>query len=509
MHPHTNTTTSTTLTATSPKNDFDHEKSAAGNGIIEASLMPSLAHLHRNIKEASIIQGGHEMDATSRGNSQASDVTGLSELWRVSDPGAAVAGEVVPNIQIHDAKRDRNSGFGDDTKATDEGRRITSSFENEKNDVAALPINRAETEEDDLARTQRIFKSVKEAIQGVRISLNNDQHQYANMANRIQQKFTMRSGEVLQRWKKVLIFYAPNKNSYSYACAAIRWQLKTELVKAMVVLPGGLVRLPTISMDERWLADMERRIESLVALSSIKRSALLSEYSIGTRKKQSQRDDLKSLPENWQDNIVAAAAGKKYQDAIALLALTGCRPQELVNKIEIDMSVNPCGIKINGAKVVEGRSGQAWRILKFSWDALPAHFGESASDGHQSHIVDIQSTDALRQALYAISDELWPGGIRVSPYHFRHAFAENLRENGWPAHEMAEAMGELSAETVSQYGRRIWPKRGRKASAALLERGSVQVPNPVKKLIDFGSKKKKNGQSVNKKEAVRRLKPGE
>lgn len=507
MHSNTNTTTSTTLTATSPKNDFDHEKSAAGNGIIEASLMRSSAHFHSNIKEASIIQGGHEMDATRRGNSQAGDVTGLSELLRVSDPGAAVAGEVVPNPQIHDAGRDRNNGFGDDTKATDEGRRFTSGFANEKKDVAALPISSVETE-DDLARTQRIFKSVKDAIQGVRISLNSDQHQYADMANRIQQKFTQRSGDVLQRWKKVLIFYAANKNSYSYACAAIRWQLKTELVNAMVVLPDGLDRLPTQSMDERWLTEMERRIESLNALSSIKRSALVSEYGIGTRKKQSQRDDLKSLPEKWQDKIVAAAAGKKYQDAIALLALTGCRPQELVNKIEIDMSVNPCEIKIHGAKVVEGRSGQAWRILKFSWDALPAHFVESACDGHQSHIVDIQSTDALRQALYAISDELWPGGIRVSPYHFRHAFAENLRENGWPAHEMAEAMGELSAETVSHYGRRIRPKRGRKAPATFLERGNVLVPNPVKHLTIFGSKKMKNGQSIDKKEAARRLKPG-
>lgn len=488
MHPNTNTTTSTSLTTPSPKNDSDHEKSAAGNWIIEAPLTPSLAHLHHYIKEASIIQGGHEMNANRRGNSQAGGVTGLGEQMRGSDPGAAVAGEVVPSHQIHDAERDRNIGFGDDMKATDEDSRIPSGFENEKKEAA-----------NPLARTQRIFLSVNEAIKGARISLINDQHQYADIANRIQRKFSACSGDLLQRWSKVLVFYAANKNSYSYACAAIRWRLKTELVSAMRVLQGGLDRLPITSMDENWLADMQHRLESLTALASIKRSALVIEYGIGTRKKQSQRDDLKLLPEGWQAKIVEAAVGKKYQDAIALISLTGCRPQELVNKIEIDMSANPCEIKIWGAKVVEGRSGQAWRILKFSWDALPTHFGESATDGHESHVVEIQSTNALRQALYAISDELWPGGIRVSPYHFRHAFAENLRENGWPAHEMAEAMGELSAETVSHYGRRIRPKRGRKAPAALLERGNVQVPNRVKPLINFGSKKMKNGQSVGRK----------
>lgn len=490
MHTNTNITTSTTLATPSPKNDYDHEKGATGNWIIEASLMHALAHHKNHINEASIIHGGYEIDATKRGNSQAVGVTGLSEQVRVSDPGAAGAGDVVPNHQIYDAVRDRNIGFGDDMKATDEHSRIPSGFENEKKEAA-----------DPLARTQRIFKSVNEAIQGVRISLTNDQHQYVDIANRIQQQFSITTGDLLQRWSKVLVFYAANKNSYSYACAAIRWRLKTQLVTAMRVLPGGLDRLPSASMDENWLVDIQSHIESLTALASIKRSALVIEYGIGTRKKQSQRDDLKLLPEGWQAKIVEAAVGKKYQDAIALLALTGCRPQELVNKIEINMSVNPCEIKICGAKVVEGRSGQAWRILKFSWDALPAHFGESATDGHESHIVEIQSTNALRQALYAISDELWPGGIRVSPYHFRHAFAENLRESGWPAHEMAEAMGELSAETVSHYGRRIRPKRGRKPSVALLERGSVQVPNPVKKLVDFGSKKKKNGQSVDRKKA--------
>ena len=99
----------------------------------------------------------------------------------------------------------------------------------------------------------------------------------------------------------------------------------------------------------------------------------------------------------------------------------------------------------------------------------------------------MDSTDALRQAVYSYSRELWPGSIPISPYHFRHNMAETLRENGWPAHEIAAVLGERSAATVSHYGRKIRPNRAgrREVPEVVISRGGVRTAIKVPPLPFF------------------------
>lgn len=98
--------------------------------------------------------------------------------------------------------------------------------------------------------------------------------------------------------------------------------------------------------------------------------------------------------------------------------------------------------------------------------------------------VTIPSTDALRQALYDMSAELWPSGIRIAPYHFRHSRAETLRASGWAAHEIAAVLGERSARTVAHYGRKTRPG-SRTPPRVPIKRDGVRVPIAISPLPAF------------------------
>jgi integrase len=107
----------------------------------------------------------------------------------------------------------------------------------------------------------------------------------------------------------------------------------------------------------------------------------------------------------------------------------------------------------------------------------------------------IFSTAGLRKAVAAVGRRLWPKGKRVCPYHFRHQLAEDMRESGRTADEIAAALGQRVGETASHYGRRSRKGQGGVAREPDVIRGAVRTAKPVRSAAPFdpASVTKKSG----------------
>ena len=80
----------------------------------------------------------------------------------------------------------------------------------------------------------------------------------------------------------------------------------------------------------------------------------------GREDRHSKRQDMRGLPEEWRERIIARMP--KYHDQALVAAVTGCRPAELVSGVEmsIDQNTGELVAVIKGAKSTE-KTGQEWR----------------------------------------------------------------------------------------------------------------------------------------------------
>lgn len=337
-----------------------------------------------------------------------------------------------------------------------------------------------------LTKTKLVVVAMTNAIAGTRVPLDARDHQYAKKAALLQVNFDCTCGNDEDRWTEVLGPYAPSANSFYLMRPAICWQKKREISETLKQL-SALQGSSEMKVLKELMTQLAHQRKTLDLLENLKRADVLQATGSKTRRPQSLRDDLGDLPAGWQAKIVERAqASDKYADAVAILALTGCRPDELLQGVSVRLNTERAVIRILGAKLGD-HAGQAWREIEIPIAKLPPHLLLCRREEYDVAQVKVESTDALRQAVYSYSRELWPGGIPISPYHFRHHMAETLRENGWPAHEIAGVLGERSAATVSHYGRKIRPKRSgrREVPEVLIVRGTVRTAITVPPLPVF------------------------
>jgi integrase len=338
-----------------------------------------------------------------------------------------------------------------------------------------------------MAKTKAFVAAMTDSMAATRVPLDADDHQYVKKASLLQADFDCTYGhDEEQRWSQVMGPYAPSANSFYIMRPAICWQKRRELAETL-----RQITALDISSEMGVLNDLMKQLaqqkKTLNLLEQLKRSDVLKTTGGKTRRPKSLRNDLSALPAGWQMKILERAqASEIYADAVAILALTGCRPEELAQGVKVRLDAEPAVIHIKGAKLGD-HAGQPWRKIDIPTAKLPAHMLLCLREERDFVEVKVDSTDALRQALYSYSRELWPGSIPISPYHFRHSMAETLRENGWPAHEIAAVLGERSAATVSHYGRKIRPKRAgrREVPEVVISRGGVRTAIKVPPLPVF------------------------
>lgn len=205
---------------------------------------------------------------------------------------------------------------------------------------------------------------------------------------------------------------------------------------------------------------------------------------------KAKKSALRLLPADWRESIWAAASTPEWRQsrpqlmpALAVLWLTGCRPAELEQGIELVTGRDRLVLKIKGAKCIDagGRErGQPTRHIGFQIDAdsnpalrfLHALASRDATNGVGECTIT-HNKDYLYNSVVALGRTAFPKlRTRISPYCFRHQVASDLKaatsDREITLEQAAKVMGHLSDYSIGAYGHAVHGRRGRG--------GRVKVP---------------------------------
>ena len=312
-------------------------------------------------------------------------------------------------------------------------------------------------------------------------SLNEAGHQYAGKVALMLTHLARLDGTETERWQQVFEPYAPASRSFYLMRAAAAWHYRRK-ISALVRSVDGLVT--TYAPDEAVIAEVHTTLVSLEVIQGINRALLLQASNRKARASRSKKEDLDQLAHDWKALIaLRAQRSSTYADAVAVLSLTGCRPEELVSGVKVWLDGRRIILRINGAKLSEF-AGQPWREIEVMSKNVPDSLLDPLLDGRDETYVSIRSTAALREALKEMSRDLWPMRPHIVPYHFRHSVAEDLRDSGWAEHEVAAVLGERSAATARHYGRKR-KRRGTSPPRTLVLRDGVRTAIAIDPLPRF------------------------
>lgn len=214
-------------------------------------------------------------------------------------------------------------------------------------------------------------------------------------------------------------------------------------------------------------------------------------------KRRSKRQTLAGLPANWRTALCKRAASGRYIFPLIVLALTGCRPVELVSGIHLWRSKDAATgrslihFSIAGAKVKDSQ-GQPMRTITYH-----------AKDPHPFVVVINELLDAqpepqvfaqidsainLTVEVRRLARSLWPKHKQpITAYCFRHQFAADLKANG-DDEATSRGLGHISAKTRRFYGTAGQASKGDRLRPLL-----VEAQRPVKPLRGRGPCTKRFG----------------
>lgn len=206
---------------------------------------------------------------------------------------------------------------------------------------------------------------------------------------------------------------------------------------------------PTAENRARFIEQLKLLNNSCVFLNSVKEVGPIPEEN--RKKRATKRTSLKGLPDNWRENIANRMI--KYKAPFLVAALTGCRPQELVHGVKLEIVDGLIKATIKGAKVTEN-AGQKQRVISLKIDGKLANdLAELVRDG--KNVVTLGSASNFTTAIRdAGRREYKNNNVDLSAYSLRHQFASDMKAAGFPAEDIAKAMGHISDKTASYYGSR-------------------------------------------------------
>ena len=171
---------------------------------------------------------------------------------------------------------------------------------------------------------------------------------------------------------------------------------------------------------------------------------------------------------NWRELVWhrLVAVGSPWLDHTAVAAMTGARPEELRSA---RFRLNPQGdieIGIAGAKVTD-KNGQPWRLFTLRDDGTQEFAHLHAKAAASWRVVDLPSgvtdyPDAFSAALSRAGAQVLPKTARLSGYVYRHAFASDLKADGFTREQIAACLGHAATKTQDAYGRAIGGAAGRR-----------------------------------------------
>jgi integrase len=176
----------------------------------------------------------------------------------------------------------------------------------------------------------------------------------------------------------------------------------------------------------------------------------------GRRNRHTKRQDMKGLPRDWRERLVARMP--TYAAATLTAAVTGCRPSELAKGVQLSIEDEMLVAHILGTKVDLARGkGQEWRRL--SWPI--GHQNEMVRDlamrvreAGGELLVRIEHAGNFSKAVSNAGGREWPTRkAAITPYCFRHQCAADMKAGGGlTSGEISAALGHVSDQTKSTYG---------------------------------------------------------
>jgi integrase len=195
------------------------------------------------------------------------------------------------------------------------------------------------------------------------------------------------------------------------------------------------------------------------------------------RAMRSKKHSIETLPDNWLDQIWAAAVTRWHPrlNEIAILLATGCRPCEVGNGVKVAVVSEDVIISLHGAKV-STENGQPWRSLRMAIQpGCTAHLAALAdAAGGSVMMASDLSAAGLSMAIAALGEDCH-FGQRVSAIDVRHQRSADVKNTLHEPELVAAWLGHASSRTATYYGRL---PRGRGSRGATPV--GVSVPREVR-----------------------------
>ena len=174
-----------------------------------------------------------------------------------------------------------------------------------------------------------------------------------------------------------------------------------------------------------------------------------------SKPKNSKSIRLRTLPKNWASRIFQAAidSNTSFTDAIALMSITGCRPQE----VGFGVSVSLCedgGIEflINGAKTKGGVYGQEWRRFSVYSDSAEFRYLVDRLTSSSGRMIVQANTGAICDKVTYLSKKCMPQlKTPATAYCYRHRFSGTLHNLGIDTESISMALGHCTDASQQHY----------------------------------------------------------
>lgn len=237
-----------------------------------------------------------------------------------------------------------------------------------------------------------------------------------------------------------------SKRTYYRRVAAVRFGMR-------VMLEGALrtEKIETL----RFLIGLSKKVDEARGDCPIK----------APKRRHSKRQDIRGLPSDWRESMAAEMKRTPHHRPFLVLAVVGCRAEELTKGVRVIATRNALTLHIQGAKVKETQ-GQPTRQI--TYEDIDANTHPLVQALHREiwseSIIDEDSLEVLiridgeksgfSSAIRRAGHRLWPRRRNeITPSCFRHAAASDFKEY-LAADEVSAAIGHCVDATKSRYGQR-------------------------------------------------------
>lgn len=296
---------------------------------------------------------------------------------------------------------------------------------------------------------------------------------YESVARRLHEQALalLRTGKAWDLWEAlqtVVVAGSQSKSTYFQRRAALAWHARAE-GRAFLVKAEHLLRVvDALRQGTNEYAELhnvldraDEQISILEFLPAVQEtehgSFGLVRPDQGFVKRKSKLRSIFGLPPGWQRAVLdeVRKSGSKMADAVLLAAAIGCRPAELLAKIQLRIQPKKViAIHVPTAKADAGRKFRTlyiypddpWHADIFALAIRRAFVGLGGD--HPSRKTKLSDT------IRAAARRLWPKRREcISAYSFRHAISSDLKKSRTDVRVVALVLGHSTTVCQTRYGR--------------------------------------------------------